>query len=278
MILAFWNVRGLSTPQKQREVLNFVRKNDIDVIGLLETKLTDKNFQFLVGNVFVGLCHVSNFDVHRGSRILVLWNPNTVLINKIGSHEQVINCEVSSRADGQKLISSFVYGHNRVSERRYLWQYLESFSSQSTLPWAIMGDFNTVFSEEEKVNGCETTTYELRDPLDFCLQCRLTELSYSGCKFTWTNGRVKTRLDRVLVNDVWLDSFTSSSAYFPVSRCTSDHSPGIVFLAHMDSRPRVNFKFFNMWAQHPDFLSLVKDAWEENCYGSKMYIVYRKLK
>lgn len=207
MIFSFWNVRGATTPLKQGEVYDFTKKNSVDVIGLLETKLSGRNLQFLIKNVFCGWHHTNNFDLHAGSRIIVLWNPLTVSMVMIGSYDQGINCKVSSLADGTQVLLSFVYGHNRVVERMSVWNELEQFSMGRSLPWLILGDFNSVFSQDEKTNGREVTPYELMDPTDFCMRCFMVKLPYSGCKYTWTNGTIKSRIDHALVNDACLDRF-----------------------------------------------------------------------
>lgn len=278
MIFAFWNVRGVTSPLKQGEVYNFTRKNNIDVIGLLETKLSGRNLQYLIRNVFGGWKYTSNFDLHAGGRILVLWNPLTVSLVTIGHFDQGINCEVSSLVDGSHVLLSFVYGHNRVVERRSMWNELEQFSLGRSLPWLILGDFNTVFSEDEKANGREVTSYELRDPTDFCMRCFMIELPFSGCKFTWSNGTVKSRIDHALVNNAWLDQFGASFAHYPASGCISDHSPGLIFTECADSRPNVCFKFLNMWTKHPSFFDLVSDSWREEVQGTKMFVLCKKLK
>ena len=36
------NIQGLNSPAKQQQLLHFIKSNNIDVIGLAETKLSDK--------------------------------------------------------------------------------------------------------------------------------------------------------------------------------------------------------------------------------------------
>ena len=38
------------------------------------------------------------------------------------------------------------------------------------------------------------------------------------------------------------------------------------------------FKFFNFWADHPDFIGLAKKAWSFEVYGTPMFRLTRKLK
>jgi exonuclease III len=49
MLIHCWNVRGLKSPLKQHEVISLMKKQHIDVCGLLETKLLSS------------LCHMYKF-------------------------------------------------------------------------------------------------------------------------------------------------------------------------------------------------------------------------
>lgn len=278
MIFSFWNIRGLNNPHKHREVFDFTRKNKIDIIAFLETKLSDGNFQLLSNLVFGGWHFANNFDLHPNGRILIFWNPASVCLDSFDIHDQVINCLATSLGNGSHVAISFVYGFNGLVDRRSMWSHLEQFGASCHLSWVVGGDFNSVLAVDERINGRPVSAYDLRDPLDFCMRNSLTELTFSGCKFTWSNGSLKSRLDHVLVNDIWLDTFSSSAAHFPVSGTISDHSPGIIYTENFDERPNVNFKFVNIWTKHPDFLTLVDSTWQASLYGKKMYVVCRKMK
>jgi len=57
----------------------------------------------------------------------------------------------------------------------------------------------------------------------------------------------------------------------------TDHSPAAVRL-DPNVQGRRNFKFFNMWASHDQFLEVVSFCWSAPVYGTPMYILCRKLK
>ena len=50
--IASWNVRGLNDPTKQKEVKNFVSKENVHVIGVLETKIKQPNERKICGKCF----------------------------------------------------------------------------------------------------------------------------------------------------------------------------------------------------------------------------------
>ncbi|XP_020243233.1 uncharacterized protein LOC109821458 [Asparagus officinalis] len=85
------------------------------------------------------------------------------------------------------------------------------------------------------------------------------------------------RLNRILVNDDWIHKHTASQAEYLMPLC-SDHSPGLITIDDDNFEGKKPFKFFNMWAKHPDFLEMVKTVWSKEIRGYTMYRFYTKLR
>ncbi len=74
-------------------------------------------------------------------------------------------------------------------DRCLLWNNLITVSDSHNLPWAIMGDFNEMISQDEKYGGnpiCICRTQAYTECMDYC---HLMDLGFSEPKFTWTNLR-----------------------------------------------------------------------------------------
>lgn len=54
MRAAYWNVRGLGTPQKQIDVHNFVKYEAVDMMCIVENKLTAHKVERVMDFVFPG--------------------------------------------------------------------------------------------------------------------------------------------------------------------------------------------------------------------------------
>lgn len=52
------------------------------------------------------------------------------------------------------------------------------------LPWALMGDFNEVLSEEEKSGGNHISQRRVRAIQDYMDTCHMLDVGFSGPKFT----------------------------------------------------------------------------------------------
>ncbi|KAF9623256.1 hypothetical protein IFM89_000745 [Coptis chinensis] len=95
-------------------------------------------------------------------------------------------------------------------------------------------------------------------------QNELMEPPNTGCKFTWWNkqlwvNKVMGKLDRMLVN-VDLNTVHASWKYKVLGRIFSDHSPLVGWCITIPKPRNAPFKFHNMWASHPGFLTVVEES------------------
>ena len=141
--------------------------------------------------------------------------------------------------------------------RRLLWHNLMEFGSRCSGPWLLLGDFNSVLRLEEKCNILNVSAYEIQDFYNCCAVVGLSDLPSVGCFFSWFNNLVMFKLDRVMANNPWVMEGLFDQANILPSRCLSDHSPSIVSIFQPKRLRRKSFKFYNMWANHEDFCSLV---------------------
>ncbi|MCI48974.1 endonuclease/exonuclease/phosphatase family protein, partial [Trifolium medium] len=56
---------------------------------------------------------------------------------------------VEEEGKGEWRITCY-YGYPERSRRRQTWELLRELQDMSDLPWCIMGDFNDLFSQEDK--------------------------------------------------------------------------------------------------------------------------------
>ncbi|XP_028099519.1 uncharacterized protein LOC114299048 [Camellia sinensis] len=134
----------------------------------------------------------------------------------------------------------------------------------------------------EKVGGSSGWTSDQEEFNTYVNAFELVDLSYGGYQFTWVNKRVDrayiaTKIDRVLVNESWLDKFPESTASFLPSGI-SYHSPVVVNISVPKSSFKKPFKYFDFWSQHPEFLNTVSNSWDQYIRGVPMFRVYQKLR
>lgn len=68
--------------------------------------------------------------------------------------------------------------------------------------WLVLGDFNVVLmpQDKDKEAGMPILHYETIDFAMTVQHCDLVDLHLIGCRLTWTNDSVSTKLDRALAN------------------------------------------------------------------------------
>lgn len=265
-------------PLKQNGVKSFMKKHQVDVMGVLETKLNLVKLNRIYRNKFQGWEQLNNFPLHPAGRILVFWNPISVDIQVLDASPQAIHCRVTCKVTSNIFCLSFIYGFNSMISRRQLWSSISNFAINCSGPWILMGDFNCVMKESEKVNGRAVSSYDIKDFVDCCIISGLLDMPSAGCFYTWTNNSICSKLDRVLINNRWhLDGYSDHAIFLPPG-CLSDHSPCVVSLFHQVRQSVRSFKFFNMWTKHEQFTSTVRACWELDVGGSSQFILCKKLK
>jgi hypothetical protein len=112
-----------------------------------------------------------------------------------------------------------------------------------------------------------------------CLDdCGLSDLGFSGPKFTWTNKKehdsnIQVRLDRDVVNgaftqmynDCQVNVITTTSDHYAIFISLNNHQDDIV------SRPvQMSFKYEAAWLRSPDYVQVMEQARKEAPNGATL--------
>lgn len=116
-MIATWNVRGLNASIKQRDVLDFVRKNKLGLIGLLETKLKKGSIDDLLRRYFGCWQSVDNCDQYPRGRIWILWRTGEFSCRVIQKDKWYIHLEAHSLSLHSVVTLTIVYAPNELLER-----------------------------------------------------------------------------------------------------------------------------------------------------------------
>ncbi|XP_026398770.1 uncharacterized protein LOC113294598 [Papaver somniferum] len=159
------------------------------------------------------------------------------------TNDEVTNQCITVEVGG--VLVTEVHTNSYTINRKELWQDLCDISLMDK-PWLILGDFNIVFSIDEKKRR-------------------------AGSK------RILCNLDRALYNLKWLVKFNGWN-YKVGTRGISDHSPIIGADAVIHRALNPPFRFQKMWLTYPDFMQVILDSWKEEIYGDPIYVFMNKLK
>ncbi|KAL2453270.1 Uncharacterized protein Adt_49231 [Abeliophyllum distichum] len=160
---------------------------------ILEPFVLKKNFDFIRRSL--------SFDVgleNESGKIWCFWNLGTIVASCV-DHPQFLHIRVEDPRLSKPMYITPVYASCSPAGRRDLWMGLHQISLVVDGPWMVGGDFNVIAHNGERT-GHNTRDRGTSDFTDMMMDCGLTDAGYSGSQYTWTNGRVWKRLDRVLIN------------------------------------------------------------------------------
>ncbi|KAH0679394.1 hypothetical protein KY284_020479 [Solanum tuberosum] len=178
--------------------------------------------------------------------------------------DTVQQVSIQFRKNDKEFIISAVYARCNALERLELWEELDSIAERVQCPWVIGGDFNMILKKEEKLGGLEFTHNEAMDFAAFISSCALSEMHFSGSKYTWWNGRIEKacifkRLDRILVNQEFTEVFPSFEVQHLI-RQGSDHAP-LHMIYNTQEEPSIKpLRFLNFLSKHHQFKKIVEES------------------
>lgn len=181
---------------------------------------------------------------------------------------------------GFSFFCTFVYGATNKHERQHMLNHLTLLKNPSTGLWMVIGDFNCVANLNERVGQTVRLSEVL--PLRNCMAtCEIRDMKYNGRFDTWNNKqmgnrRVFSKIDRVMCNDDWHNTFPNAETIF-LPEGNFDHSPILVrFFDQVNTKKP--FKFFNFWTNNPDFSEIVENIWKTDMARDASSQINRKLK
>ncbi|CAH2936087.1 MAG: hypothetical protein CPSOU_6785 [uncultured Paraburkholderia sp.] len=275
MRLAFWNIQGFNTPLKQVNVCKLLRKHRVHIFAVIECRMQGSKVDQLMHRRMPGWKQFNNFELYQPGRIITFWDPMIMDVQLLDKCEQAIHLLVNCKVTSTTFLLTVIYGFNSLVGRRNLWDFLIRRQPADQQPWLIMGDFNSMLYEDDKLNGNAVSAYETRDFLNCILSTGFSDVASVGERYTWTNREVWSKLDRVMVNNQWDQRI---NAHFLPFHEVSDHVPCLVNIGEGNQNRRPSFKYFDMWADHQDFHNVVHQTWNTSLYGTFQYRVCKKLK
>ncbi|XP_023912416.1 uncharacterized protein LOC112024003 [Quercus suber] len=248
MNILIWNCKGAMKPQFRKTVMDLVEWHSPILMVITETRMYGAKANKIIELLpFDGAAVADTIGFAGG--IWLLWRTDLVNVDVLATTEQEIHAIIRVRAQTCHWLISAIYANPRFAKRCILWNNIKLLAVMHDLPWALMGDFNEVLSEEEKYGGnpvCQRRVRAIKECMDVC---HMMDLGFSGPKFTWTNKRevgdlIQCRLDRCWANPEWKGLFEEANVTH-LARVNSDHCPLLLKLSpNLDKALRWNKEVF----------------------------------
>ncbi|XP_060200597.1 uncharacterized protein LOC132628856 [Lycium barbarum] len=159
MRLVTWNVRGFNKLYKQREMVKFVRENNVHIIAIIEHRVNRKFAAKIVKKVFPGWTWADNYNSNDQGRIWMLWYLARVSVTIIQSQDQFIPSLVT--VGTIQFLFTAIYGFHTAATRKSLWVELKKIHAGAQAHWVLMEDYNAITEVDDRVNGTEVQESEL---------------------------------------------------------------------------------------------------------------------
>ncbi|XP_070022943.1 uncharacterized protein [Nicotiana sylvestris] len=206
-----------------------------------------------------------------------MWDPNRLEFEATNMSSQAIHGILSIAQLHLKLHWTTIYGLHTIEARKELWEELKGENRYLQIPWLVFRDFNAITDLEDKQFGNPVQDNEVRDFNEFIQTSGMTELRVIGRKYTWSNGHIRSRIDRAIVNAEWLMAIATTEVMI-LNHGISDHTPLCVQLQNDVQRSPKPFRFLNCLVDHTDFLKVVANTWYKTTTKQHMQNIWWKLK
>jgi len=128
----------------------------------------------------------------------------------------------------------------------------------------MLGDFNSVRKPDER-RGISTNATSRREILEFNKfidKTNFNDIPTVGRKYIWyrPNGTTKSRLNRILLTNEWLEHWPGSKQYI-LDRVISDHCALVLKRDQIDWGPKP-FRTIDAWHNVTGFRKYVETKWD----------------
>ena len=173
---------------------------------------------------------------------------------------------------------SCIYGEPNEGKRQWFWEKITRLGVQRSGPWCMLGDFNAICGNHEKMGGPSRSDATFECFNDMIKACKMKEPSSQGDPFTWGGRRgdhwVSCKLDRCFGNKDWLDLFPDANQSFLEKR-GSDHRPVLVNLNKVHQGRKGRFRFDKTLLGLPNFRDKIVEAWRGHRGQSNLRLAAR---
>ena len=264
MKIISWNVRGLGSFKKRREVRQLVREKNPFILCIQETKLAiidDFVCKAIWGDDCVGYSFRPSLGASGG--LVTLWDSNKVDVWSTISFDHVLVIVGRFFKFDELSVVFNVYASCDVSRQQALWvnisNRLISFASQNI---CVCGDFNAVWCGSERRSVGNSTCQVGMAAFNFFIDSNLLiDLPLRGRNFTWFQGDGKSmsRINCFLLSDNWCLTWPSCSQ-LASTRGLSDHCPLVLFVDEENWGPRP-LRMLKCWESFPGYRIFVEEKW-----------------
>lgn len=152
MKIIAWNCQGLAKPKAIRALRSLLKETKPDAIFLSEVKIP---FSISISKALDAhsLSNVSSVPpIGLAGGLILAWS-NTISLDVIVQNNLFIHSSITSDPNKPPWSLTCVYCPCYPNGKAHFWDSIHQLASNLTEPWILIGDFNSVTSQSEKIGG-----------------------------------------------------------------------------------------------------------------------------
>lgn len=151
MKLTTWNIRGLGSKRKQRNLSNTMKEEKPDMVFILETKCSIDKIREIHSKCIIKYEYLELKADNTTGGILTLWNPQKLGILNAEASRNYLSVVIQPLGDKKVYFTTNVYGPKKVEDKLKLLTSQEKLIQRHlVIHWILGGDFNMVRSLYKK--------------------------------------------------------------------------------------------------------------------------------
>lgn len=201
--------------------------------------------------------------VGRSGGLAVFWK-SVVDVKVISADKNLV--DIGIRLGEKQFFVSCIYGEPNESKRQWFWEKISRIGLHRRGPWCMLGDFNAISGNHEKIGGPVRSDTVFEHFNDMLKTCKMKEPVSKGDPFTWGGRRgnhwVRCKLDRCFGNKEWFHLFPGVNQEFLAKR-GSDHRPILVTLEKKHVERQGRLRFNSKLLALPHLKEKIVDSWSD---------------
>lgn len=231
------------------------------VVCVQETKLahiSERDVLSILGQDFGSFIYLPAQGTRGG--ILVAWRDGTFTAAHHRAHLHSVSINFKAEGEDPWWFTG-IYGPHLDAEKPAFLEELREVRGHCHGPWLLAGDFNMIYSSEDK-NNANINRALMGRFRRLVNDLELKEIPLLGRRYTWSNERSSltlVKLDRVFCTTDWEDIYPDNVLQSHATTM-SDHCPLILGLKDGFGGKK-QFHFESYWSQLAGFRETVEKSW-----------------